>query len=303
MSQHNDFAADSTTIISSKAALSSPYNINHNCLCHFKIKNTTSGDTEQNRSQIYYCQEKRQVNNIEEPAAAEHQHNLAKISTSEGEYDNILIEKDIKKTVELQSNNLENERDQILDLRQDQHLKLIKKKQSWYLGSENIITVKSDNKKVEDVKSMIVNTELGVVDIGKEQIHIWRFEKINLLEIYWNLIIKISRDKFHFNKIKKQLISSKSTPTPTSTTITNSSGINESMTTQQKEHQLSHLANQASNNSIQLAKHVPRNRNKYCTKLRYRTTTISTLSSSSPLISGFGVAGRHANELSKLLIC
>ncbi|CAJ0918169.1 14451_t:CDS:2 [Entrophospora sp. SA101] len=116
------------------------------------------------------------------------------------------------------------ERDQILDLRQDQHLKLIKKKQSWYLGSENIITVKSDNKKVEDVKSMIVNTELGVVDIGKEQ-----------------------------------LISSKSTPTPTSTTITNSSGINESMTTQQKEHQLS---NQASNNSIQLAKHVPRNRNK-----------------------------------------
>ncbi|CAJ0749736.1 22438_t:CDS:2 [Entrophospora sp. SA101] len=212
MSQHNDFAADSTTIISSKAALSSPYNINHNCLCHFKIKNTTSGDTEQNRSQIYYCQEKRQVNNIEEPAAAEHQHNLAKISTSvklnkqppvyknlpvdtsEGEYDNILIEKDIKKTVELQSNNLESlvykktseyvhftpherdyiydiygdERDQILDLRQDQHLKLIKKKQSWYLGSENIITVKSDNKKVEDVKSMIVNTELGVVDIGKE---------------------------------------------------------------------------------------------------------------------------------------
>nr|CAG8454252.1 15002_t:CDS:2 [Entrophospora candida] len=128
--------------------------------------------------------------------------------------------------------------------------------------------VKSDNKKVEDVKSMIVNTELGVVDIGKEQ-----------------------------------LISSKSTPTPTSTTITNSSGINESMTTQQKEHQLSHLANQASNNSIQLAKHVPRNRNKYCTKLRYRTTTINALSSSSPLISGFGVAGRHANELSKLLIC
>ncbi|CAJ0898316.1 3753_t:CDS:2 [Entrophospora sp. SA101] len=62
------------------------------------------------------------------------------------------------------------ERDQILDLRQDQHLKLIKKKQSWYLGSENIITVKSDNKKVEDVKSMIVNTELGVVDI--EQIDI-----------------------------------------------------------------------------------------------------------------------------------
>nr|CAG8597326.1 14246_t:CDS:2 [Entrophospora candida] len=135
---------------------------------------------------------KRQVNNIEEPAAAEHQHNLAKISTS----------------------------------------------------------VKSDNKKVEDVKSMIVNTELGVVDIGKEV-------------------------EGH------QLISSKSTPTPTSTTITNSSGINESMTTQQKEHQLSHLANQALNNSIQLAKHVPRNRNKvnYKSSMPLLGTTISLLMS------------------------